>query len=154
MTALSTPAPPSDDVLSVEHALGDLPRTRRKTTRLERATRRAESIALRRAGVRVDAIAQKMGVTPRTVNTWISEAIRDIPREEADLLRRIEMDRLDALQAAQWSAAMAGDYRATDLVLKVMERRARLPDLDRAPSLGMDAVGSLLDALVLGKSEG
>lgn len=48
-------------------------------------------------------------------------------REEA---LNLEMDRLDALQAAAWGAAMTGDLKAIDSCLRVMGHRAKLLGLE------------------------
>ena len=133
---------------AAEYLLGDQPRPRR-ARKIERATRRAEAISMRLAGVRVDQIAQAFGVSPRTVYAWCSEAVKDIPREQADELRLIELDRLDALQRALWSDAMRGDPRAAERVLSIMDRRARYLGLYDAQATGLEHVGDLLDRLVL-----
>ncbi|WP_430645345.1 helix-turn-helix domain-containing protein [Agromyces sp. GXS1127] len=145
MSAIDTPDPD-------EYLLGDRPRPRR-VTKIERATRRQEAIALRRGGVPVDAIAQRMKVHPSTVYAWIQDAIRNLPREEAEELRALELDRLDAIFRGHFAAAISGDVRSADTCLKVMERRARLLNLDAAPTAGLEQVGNLLDRLVLGTEE-
>src|SRR5690349_21814351 len=114
MSAATTPDPD-------EYLLGDHPRPRR-ASKIERATRRQEAITLRRAGVAVDAIASRMKVHPSTVYAWIQDAIRNIPREEAEELRALEMDRLDAIFRGHFPAAVSGDGRSADVCLKVMER--------------------------------
>lgn len=43
-----------------------------------------------------------------------------------DELPRLELDRLDALQAALWPKAVAGDMAAAVVVLRIIERRARV----------------------------
>ena len=149
---LAVQAPPPG-VDAAEHALGDSPRPRRKSARIERATRRAEALALRRSGVSTASIAQHLGVSPRTVQTWVREALHAIPQEEADDLRRLEVERLDAIMVPQMRAALAGDGQAVDRVLKIMERRARLLGLDEARPGGFEQVGSLLDRLVFGIGE-
>lgn len=135
-----------------EYLLGDLPRPRR-ATRIERATRRQEAIALRRAGVGVDAIATRMKVHPSTVYAWMKDAIAAIPREEADELRLLELDRLDAIFRGHFTAAVSGDVRSAETCLKVMERRARLLNLDAAHVAGLEQVGCLLDRLVFGDAD-
>lgn len=136
-----------------EYALGDRARPKGQRARLERATRRKEAIALRRAGVHADTIARQLGVSTRTVYAWIQEAIRDIPREEADDLRRLELDRLDALFQPQYRAALAGDPVAAQVCLRIMERRARMLNLDAEAVAGLEQVGNLLDRLVFGTVE-
>ena len=149
---MSTPQhDPTTADLAAEYLLGDKARRRTNTERrVDRATRRQEALSMRLAGARNDQIAQALGVHPRTVITWVTEAVRDIPREEAEELRRLELDRLDALQGAVWRAAMRGDVRATDRVLAIMDRRAKYLGLYDAQAEGLGAVGSLLDRLVFG----
>lgn len=145
MTASTTPNPD-------EYLLGNLPRPKRRP-KIERATRRAEAIALRRAGARVDQIAQQFEVHPRTVYAWLQDAIRDIPREESEELRALELDRLDAIFRGHFHAAVGGDVRSAEMCLRVMDRRARLLNLDAAPTAGLEQVGALLDRLVNGEAE-
>jgi hypothetical protein len=56
--------------------------------------------------------------------------------ENAGFLRaeaiRVEEERLDTLQDGIWDRALAGDARAVEVALKVLERRARLLGLDFA----------------------
>ena len=146
LPALPVPA----DVDPAEYALGDRARPRRTSKRIERATRRAEAFALRRNGVSTATIAQHMGVHPRTVSTWIREAVQAIPAEDADAIRALELERLDAILAPQMRLALAGDGYAVDRVLRIMERRARYLGLDQAQPGGFEQVGHLLDRLVLG----
>jgi len=44
---------------------------------------------------------------------------------------QLELERLDAMQAAIWDDAMNGHLGAIDRVLKIMERRAKLLGLDQ-----------------------
>lgn len=60
----------------------------------------------------------------------ISEALASRLRESADALIELEMQRLDLLQSAVWSKAVAGDTFAVASVLRIMERRARLAGID------------------------
>jgi len=136
-----------------EHALGDRARPMGHRARIARATRRKEAFVLRRAGVPVDTIALQLGVSTRSVYAWIQEAIRDIPREDADDLRRLELDRLDAMFQPQFRAALGGDPIAAQVCLRIMERRARMLNLDAEAIAGVEQVGNLLDRLVFGSPE-
>jgi len=51
------------------------------------------------------------------------EAAKARPQEEA---RRLDLLRLDQLQAVHYAKALAGDNPATDRVLAIMDRRAKL----------------------------
>src|SRR5204862_542339 len=62
---------------------------------------------------------------------------RAIAREENEGFRRaeairLEELRLDELQEGIWPAALAGNARAVEVALKVLERRARMGGLDFA----------------------
>ena len=57
-------------------------------------------------------------------------AIEQGPEHRREALS-LELDRLDALLAAFWGAAMAGDVHAANLVLKIIGRRCTLWGFDR-----------------------
>ncbi|MGX5770480.1 helix-turn-helix domain-containing protein [Microbacterium trichothecenolyticum] len=149
MTAHSTTPDTAD--LAAEYLLGDRPAPRSTPARMARATRMQKALQMRRAGVQVEAIAAHLKVHPRTVYSWLKDAIAAIPREEANELRLLELDRLDAIFRGHFAAAVNGDVRAAEMCLKVMERRARLLNLDAAHVAGLEQVGGLLDRLVLGE---
>jgi hypothetical protein len=68
---------------------------------------------------------------------WRRAVARD---ENAGYLRadaiRLEEQRLDALQDGLWEKAVGGDARATEVCLKILERRARMNGLDFADMVG------------------
>ena len=59
--------------------------------------------------------------------------------------RRVEMDRMDALQTAVWERAMLGDVDSVKLVLAIMKERGRLLGLEKlqAPEKEADALDEL-----------
>ncbi|MGA8170986.1 MAG: hypothetical protein WB816_09180 [Methylocystis sp.] len=59
----------------------------------------------------------------RRVLARAREAAKARPAEEA---RRLDLLRLDQLQAVHYAKALAGDNPATDRVLAIMDRRAKL----------------------------
>lgn len=144
-----------------EYALGDEPREPQSMSkraiaarkRATRASRRQEAFALRRAGESFENIGRHLGVSPQTVSIWVREAIANVPQEEADELRKMELTRLDAVLVPQMRLAIAGDGYAVDRVLKIMERRSKYLNLDAATTAGIREVGTLLDRLVFGGDE-
>lgn len=155
------PHNPPIDVNPEEYALGDEPRPPQSMSkrainarkRAAKASRRQEAFALRRSGESFENIARHLGVSPKTVSTWVREAIAAIPQEEAEDLRKMELTRLDAVLVPQMRLALAGDGFAVDRVLKIMERRSKYLNLDAATTAGIREVGSLLDRLVFGAGE-
>ncbi|MEN6341189.1 MAG: sigma factor-like helix-turn-helix DNA-binding protein [Methanospirillum sp.] len=103
-----------------------------KTTdrNIEAAIRRRRALELRRQGWTYEAIAVELGVSPQAAHKAVSKALTALTAEPAADLRRLELDRLDALTRAAWSAAASGNLPAIDRILRVMERRAKLAHLD------------------------
>ena len=96
----------------------------------ERAKNLDRDLGLRQAGMSYATIARITGQSETTIHRHIRQAIQSKEFEGADNLRRVEGSRLDALQRAHWAAAIQGDIAATNAVLRIMERRARLFGLD------------------------
>ena len=73
-------------------------------------------------------------------------ALEDEVREN---LRRLEVERLDALLIAHWAKATGGDDAATRTCLRIMERRAALLGLDVMVADGPQAVQAALAGAVI-----
>ena len=61
-------------------------------------------------------------------------------QEPTDEARRIELDRLDALQRTYWDPAIQGNLRAADFVLRVIDRRARILGIDAPQKIQAEVV--------------
>jgi hypothetical protein len=89
-----------------------------------------EALRLRSLGHTYREIGERTGVNTSTAYRRVQNALGAIPFDEVDSLRKLEGERLDALQLAIWDKAINGDLRAVDRVLAVMKRRAQLFGLD------------------------
>lgn len=97
------------------------------------APRWAAAVRLRADGRSYQAIARQLGYANRAgARQAVMKTIQayPAPAEVIAMERRLELVRLDALQAAVWERATSGDNRAVDLALRIMERRAALLGLD------------------------
>lgn len=106
--------------------------------RVQAAEREKAAFALRIAGATYAQIGAQLGVTGCAAHKMVKRVLERTRGEtdaEAVELRRLETERLDALQVALWGLASKGDAGAIDRILKIMERRARLLGLD-APTRG------------------
>lgn len=96
--------------------------------------REANALALRAEGWNYEAIARTLGYAGRSgAYKAVSRALRRLGAEDAAALRQLEGMRLDALQAALWERALAGDLDAVDRVLRIIHRRITLFGLEVTP---------------------
>ncbi len=100
------------------------------------AWRRARSVELAVEGHTYQEIAREVGYANRgTAYRVVQQALSQRVDEGVDELRRLEQERLDALQAGVWERALAGDPTAVRAALRIIESRCRLLGLqvgDRA----------------------
>ncbi|MCD2116737.1 MULTISPECIES: hypothetical protein [Rhodococcus] len=88
-------------------------------------------LELRREGHTWQEIADQLGYADRSGARKAVERLLDRTEfESVDEYRVLESDRLDALHAAYWTAALAGDLDAAKLVLRISAQRCRLLGLD------------------------
>jgi hypothetical protein len=100
---------------------------------IERAYRAAEACRLRARGLSYPAISCAMGIPIMTVYDMVRGAVASCVRpERAEAERALELQRLDALQAAVFNRAAHGDAKAINAVLAIMDHRARLLGLAKA----------------------
>ena len=92
--------------------------------------RRLQALDLRLAGASYRQIAQQLGVDVALAYRDVAKMIAEYASEPAGQVRKAEVARLDKLMLAHWSEAIKGDYKATQMVLQIMDRRARLLGLD------------------------
>ena len=109
--------------------------------KIDQAQRARQVMQLRMAGASERTIASQLGLSPGGVHKIIVRelaTVRAETGEAAEEARKLELERLDQLQAALWPDAIgidaqtgtrkAPNLQATDRVLRVMERRAALLD--------------------------
>ena len=105
--------------------------TKGKKNRALATERQRQALELHKAGFGYQAIADRLGYSgPSGAYAAIQSALRKTLQGPADELRKMEGERLDAMQVRLWPRAIKGDLWAIDRVLKIMDRRARLFGLD------------------------
>src|SRR4030095_4029267 len=106
-------------------------RSKTSADMVDAALRQVEALRLRQAGATFTQIAATLGYSDRSgARNAVMAALVEHVHEPNNEMRALELHRLDALQLAHWQKALAGDCYATDRVLKVMERRAKILGLD------------------------
>lgn len=106
-----------------------------------------QCLDLRLAGGSLESIGRTVGLHKSNVSRRIKAALADIPAAEADALRTLENERLDAMQVAIWGKVRKGELGAVDRAIKISERRARLNGLDAPQRLDLGTKAVDIDAV-------
>ena len=112
-----------------------MPRAKKTAPGKIRAHEKASrALELRLAGKSFDAIAAELGYANRSgafhaVDGLLKARIAEAT-ENADELRKLDLERLDAMALALWPKASKGDGPSIDRLLRIQERRAKLLGLD------------------------
>ena len=95
--------------------------------------RELQALRFRAEGCTFDEIGRRLGITKQSAWEAIARAMArnaEAIREQADEVRVMEAERLDAAAAAIWPKVMDGDLRAQDTWLRNRSRYATLLGLD------------------------
>lgn len=95
--------------------------------------RRLQILNMRVAGFSHSQIAQAVHLSPNNISQIIAKELaktRALADQALEDLRSLEVARLDEAVRALWPKAMTGHPRSIEIILKVMERRAKLLGLD------------------------
>jgi hypothetical protein len=109
--------------------------------RVSARERERRAVDLRIAGYRYEDIGRELGVTKQAAHQAIARAMERTAKdigEQADALRALEAERLDAAARALWPAVAEGDVRAQDTWLRNRARYAALLGLDLKPEINVN----------------
>lgn len=116
-------------------------KSKRQPAERERALK---ALAMRREGLPYRVIAERLDWGDESSARYAVARLLDrTEAEEVAEMRYIEGERLDELQRTHWAVALAGDLDAGKMVLKVMERRARLFGLDAPSKVAVEQMTSV-----------
>lgn len=97
--------------------------------------RRLNALKLRQKGLSYRAIASQLKCSITTayqdVKTMIDQ-LNSEALEEAEMLRALELFRLDEAQVAIWDSVISGDLKAIAVFLRISDQRCRLLGLYQA----------------------
>lgn len=134
------------------HAPADsLPVAATKKTRSNGTTlaRQRRALEMYLAGSNLATIAEQLGWKDRASASRAVQAAmaqqEQLTPAQLEQARQLELTRLDKIWQAHYLNAMRGDARATDLLLKITDKRMRLLGLDQ-PVQAQVVVTSALDA--------
>ncbi|QMV84084.1 hypothetical protein HW450_06715 [Corynebacterium hindlerae] len=95
----------------------------------EKAERNKKILKCRRLGMSNQEIGDKFNLDQSTVFRIVQKHLRDIPKEEADELRQLELERLDIATRGIMPKVLKGDAQAVNALVKVADHRAKLVGL-------------------------
>ena len=99
--------------------------------RVATAARRVRCVELAATGMTYAQIAADVGFANKSsARKAVLAALASREVEAVEDLRRLEVTRLDALQAAAWEDALTGDVGAIDRILRIIDRRMMLMGLN------------------------
>ena len=102
------------------------------TSKAVAAVKRAKVVEAVANGATYEQAAQQAGYATRSgAYKAFWRALGDRQADSVDQHRTLEVQRLDALQAAMWDKPLAGDIKALNAVLRIIEQRSRLLGLDK-----------------------
>jgi hypothetical protein len=119
------------------------PRGESKTSvrRLAILAKQMQALEYRKMGFTYQMIADELGYqTAQGASAAIMTAIELTMKEPAGAVLALELERLDALMAKPYQAALNGDLVALNSVLAIMNRRARYLGLDAPAKTAATAV--------------
>lgn len=94
------------------------------------------------AGQSVQRAAEQLQIPYTTALRWYHAALRKIYDDNATLREEVlgkELKTLDLLQRALWPQALRGHVRSVEVMLSVMDRRAKYLGLDAAVKVQLEA---------------
>ena len=97
--------------------------------------RRLQALELRKEGLAFSAIGDRLGISKEAAWKLVENALidyRESVKETADVVRELELMRLDELTEAVRKLALTGEPAQVAVYLKTMERRSKLLGLDAA----------------------
>jgi DNA-binding CsgD family transcriptional regulator len=106
---------------------------RERTTphNVEVTDKERQALELRKAGATLDQIAKQLGYAdPSGVHRAITRALEKIPVQAVADYRAIQNERLERLLLAVWQISLAGDLKAVDRALRILDQQARLLGLN------------------------
>lgn len=112
----------------------------------ERRERMAKALQLREQGGTYEQIGRVLGISLSRAYQDIEEALKEITREPAEHVLKVELRRLDRLWQVAYQESLKGDMKAMDRAIKIMERRARYLGLDSPQQLKIASEEVDLDA--------
>lgn len=114
---------------------------------IEKRQRMDQALKLRARGKLYREIAEDLGIGQTTAYDYVQAAMKEIPRENAEIVFNLDVDRLDKAMDALWPAVLEGDVKAIEAMLKIHDKRVKLFHLDKVHGKGDDTGDNVIATL-------
>lgn len=114
---------------------------------IEKRKRMDQALKLRARGKLYREIAEDLGIGQTTAYDYVQAAMKEIPRENAEIVFNLDVDRLDKAMDALWPAVLEGDVKAIEAMLKIHDKRVKLFHLDKVHGKGDDTGDNVIATL-------
>lgn len=116
-------------------------------TRAKRIDQRAKAVTMRIAGYSPEEIAEELGyTTTRAVSDdiyGVMVASLTLPDRQIDILREIEIRRMDMMLKALMPGIERGNTRSVEVGIRLLERRAKMLGLDSATKVEVFTIDTI-----------
>ena len=96
----------------------------------ERRERMAKALQLKEQGATFDQIGRTLGISTTRAYHDVQDALKEITREPAENVLKVELRRIDKLWQVAYQKAMKGDLKSMDRAISLIDRRIKLHGLD------------------------
>lgn len=96
----------------------------------QRRERMAKALQLKEQGATFDQIGRTLGISTTRAYHDVQDALKEITREPAEDVLKVELRRIDRLWQVAYQKAMKGDLKSMDRAISLLDRRIKLHGLD------------------------
>jgi hypothetical protein len=117
--------------------------------KVKAAERKKQALARRIGGWTFAQIGAELGISTQAAYGLVKAALAETnakTAEEAEILRRLELERLDTMRSAIWGAVLKGDVLAIDRALRISKRMSELTGIDAPAKTDITSGGEKLSA--------
>jgi DNA-binding CsgD family transcriptional regulator len=127
------------------------------SSRIVKATeRRTQAVNLRIGGKTYDEIGRTLGITRQAAHALVVKALEltnNQTAESAEILRQIEIERLEFMRNAIWGSVIKGDLLAIDRALRISKRFSEVTGIDAPEKHEVEEKGEVILKVIYGEKD-
>jgi DNA-binding CsgD family transcriptional regulator len=127
------------------------PNSPQSTKRAKTAERKKQALARRIGGWTFAQIGEELGISTQAAYNLVKSALAETnakTAEEAEILRRLELERLDTMRSAIWGLVLKGDVQAIDRALRISKRMSELTGIDAPAKTDITSGGEKIEVVI------